>query len=68
MIYPEQFDHSFICHVKFFGWEVKAICAFDDPDDVFTWTADTLHPLTYELKPSESLRVIALAHEFLATV
>lgn len=68
MIYPEQFDHSFICYVKFFGWEVKAICAFDDPDDVFTWTADTLHPLTYELKPSESLRVIALAHEFLETV
>ena len=68
MIYPEQFDHSFVCHVKFFGWEVKAICAFDDPDDVFTWTADTLHPLTYELKPSESLRVIALAHEFLETV
>lgn len=68
MIRPDQFDHRFICHVKIFGWEVKAICAFDDPDDVFTWTADTLHPLTYELNPTESQRVSTLAHEYLETV
>ena len=68
MIRPNQFHHTFFCYVKIFGWQVKAICAFDDPDDVFTWTADTLHPLTYDLTLEVSQLVSTLAHQFLEAV
>jgi hypothetical protein len=67
-IYPEQFEHNFLCYVNFFGIDRQVICAYDDPDDVFVWLADSLYHISYDLPLGQWDRVKTLAHQHLETL
>lgn len=67
-IYPEMFDHTFTCYVKFFGLDMKVICAFDDPDDVFVWIEKSMHHISYDLPLREWDRIKTFAHQYLETL
>lgn len=68
MIRPDQFDHHFFCYVKIFGLEIKVLCAYDDPEDVFVWVADSMHHISYDLPLNEWSHIKTLAHQHLESV
>jgi len=64
-IFPDQFAHQIFTSVNFSGMSRAVIVAFDDPDDAFIFLADSLYNITYDLKPSESMRIANLANEMM---
>jgi hypothetical protein len=64
-IFPDQFAHQIFTSVNFSGMDCAVIVAFDDPDDAFVFIAHSLHNITYDLNPSESMRMTNLANEMM---
>ena len=64
-IFPDQFAHQIFTSVNFSGMECAVIVAFDDPNDAFIFIADSLYNITYDLNPSESMRMTNLANEMM---